>query len=75
MRGDGRISERIHQRDMSHVTARQVRACDGKARYPSKRNAVGKAAVVERWQGRRMNAYRCSLCSAWHIGHTSSRTR
>ena len=44
------------------------RGCS-KRRYPCRRNARAKAAAVERRRGDRMNAYRCSACGAWHVGH------
>lgn len=59
---DQRSRERLLQRS----TQAQWRACDTKARFPSKRNATARARLI----GGTMNAYRCPLCSRWHVGHS-----
>jgi hypothetical protein len=41
------------------------RACQGKTRFPSKKNAAARArALGGEWSG-----YRCPRCHHWHIGH------
>ena len=68
-----RLGERAGQRHVAQITQRQLRACEGKERHPSRRNARGKATAVERSSGERMQVYRCPLCSSWHLGHGTKR--
>jgi hypothetical protein len=68
-----RLSERVRPQDVGKLTPGLTRQCEGKARYPSRRNAVGKAANIERRFGEPMSAYRCRVCNAWHIGHDKRR--
>ncbi|MEQ1761274.1 MAG: hypothetical protein ABL986_23440 [Vicinamibacterales bacterium] len=42
------------------------RGCDGKIRFPSKKNATARARAISV----AFNAYRCPRCRRWHIGHT-----
>jgi len=47
------------------ATFAERRACAGKTKFPSRKNASARARVI----GGAMNAYRCSWCRGWHIGH------
>jgi hypothetical protein len=46
---------------------RRIRACHGKVRFPSKKNASARARVI----GGTLRA-RCPRCRRWHIGHAWS---
>jgi hypothetical protein len=43
------------------------RACDGKTRFPSKKNATARARVLNKGY----SAYCCPNCHHWHIGHST----
>ena len=57
------------QRWVEHLayttTAAQARACHGKVKFPSKKNAEGRARAIDH----ALNAYKCPLCRRWHIGN------
>jgi len=50
---------------LSQSTPKQVRACNMKKRFPSRKNAAAVARVI----GGTMCAYKCPLCRRWHVGH------
>ncbi len=63
------------QRRREHLMAagqRKVRACLGKTKFPSKKNASGRALTLVDIT---MQAYKCPLCHGWHIGHSRIRVR
>jgi predicted RNA-binding Zn-ribbon protein involved in translation (DUF1610 family) len=51
------------------------RQCSGKIKYSSK--AMAKAAAIRHMLAFKeiMNAYYCSLCGKYHIGHAAHRSR
>lgn len=77
MRDGGRRADRQVLNRMAE-TPRAHRQCAGKRGYPSKAVARGAVRVMTRdgvpVPGKVLNAYKCSTCGAWHIGHTA-RTR
>lgn len=49
--------------------------CDGKIRYPSKRQARGvKKRILAQEYGEhvanRLQVYKCKYCNFWHLGHS-----
>jgi hypothetical protein len=62
------------QRWAEGTAHRLVRGCAGKRRFPSKRNAAGRADAANRANGvSTMGAYKCPLCRGWHIGNSRRR--
>ena len=53
------------QRREATRTYSERRACVGKVRFPSRKNAEGRARAIA--DG--MVSYKCPLCHRWHIGH------
>lgn len=59
---------------MTVASKRRIRRnkCEGKVRYPSMDEAIGAACALRRiekkasWQAQ---AYRCSFCGGFHVGH------
>jgi hypothetical protein len=49
----------------SHFT----KAGQPKVGYPTKKEAMVEARRLQRGDGARMDAYRCSGCRQWHVGH------
>ena len=46
--------------------------CEGKVRYPSMDEAIGAACAlrrIEKKTGWQAQAYRCSFCRGYHVGH------
>lgn len=53
----------------------RARECGSKVRYLSETTASN-AALLHAWAGRPgMDAYRCSFCDDWHVGHTPGSRR
>ena len=49
---------------------RAWRACAGKVRFPSRKNARARARALAAGDGDpRWNHYRCPACRSWHVGH------
>ena len=56
--------------EFTHATDKQHRACHGKIRWPSRKNARAVARAAEKsYADGPWNCYRCPLCRRWHIGH------
>lgn len=56
---------------MSSKRAIRRRACSRKIRHETEaaaRGHIGQLHKRKGWQGH-MNAYRCSFCGGWHVGH------
>jgi hypothetical protein len=45
--------------------------CQGKHPYPTKESANITATHLNKLGGRRLNSYKCGVCSMYHIGHNS----
>ncbi len=49
---------------------RARRACAGKVRFPSKKNASARARVLAAdYRDAHWNSYKCPRCRCWHVGH------
>jgi hypothetical protein len=50
----------------------RLRSCAHKRSYPSRRVAKAIARATQRSAPERghVNAYHCSFCDRWHVGHT-----
>jgi hypothetical protein len=60
---------------LQFATKKQRRACHGKIKWPSRKNASAVArALQETFGDGAMSAYRCPLCRGWHVGHDRYRT-
>lgn len=61
---------------MSASIGIQPATCARKRPYATKREAkTAIAAVLTHKGGRAMNAFRCEVCGAWHIGHRPAWSR
>jgi spore germination protein YaaH len=58
---------------MSSKRAIRRKACDGKRRY-EKQEAISRAQSLRR-RGHFINAYSCSRCGSWHLGHPDKAAR
>lgn len=56
-----------------HREKRHRKSCEGKQRHPDRDSAVRHATSLQRKLGARVNAYRCSICGSWHVGHRPKR--
>lgn len=42
-----------------------------KQRYTTRKRALNAAAISTHRSGEKIDAYKCDLCRAWHIGHAT----
>lgn len=45
------------------------RQCRGKVKHPNEKAAKDAVGAHEANRGGKLNAYKCSFCEGWHIGH------
>jgi hypothetical protein len=55
------------------VDGMPVKACHGKVKFPSKKNARARARLLALADGGWWMSYKCRHCRRWHIGHSSRR--
>ncbi len=54
---------------------RHAKHCARKQRFPNKTQAYAALERMPRDIGGPLNAYECSVCKGWHIGHTPTQRR
>ncbi len=55
--------------ELQRANEKEYRACVGKIKYPSRKNAAAVARASEKRDGLVWNEYRCGWCRRWHVGH------